>query len=176
MGKASQKLLNNQSGDRDELEFAVCGAIALAARRIHARFAERLRPEGHAVARWKALRLIAESKSGITQRELADLAGTSAPTMVKIVDELEERGHVRRLPLAGDRRANLLFVEPAGLEAMRECDEVAKAFRHELLGEIDTEELEATLALLTRISARLATGFLVSASTVPLSSLSGLGH
>ncbi len=48
-------------------------------------------------------------QSGPTQREIADMIGVETPTLVPIIDKLEEDGYVKRKPDATDRRIKRIY-------------------------------------------------------------------
>ena len=58
--------------------------------------------------------------------ELGPKVLTSRPNMVLLVDQLEDRGLVRRVPVAGDRRRVRVELTPAGRRA------IGKAFQRHL--------------------------------------------
>ncbi|MEO7067414.1 MAG: MarR family transcriptional regulator [Rhodanobacter sp.] len=55
-------------------------------------------------------------ESEMTARRLADLLQCDASTATSMIDRLEKRGLVRRIPHPNDRRAKLIQLTPAGCE------------------------------------------------------------
>jgi DNA-binding MarR family transcriptional regulator len=86
-----------------------------------------------------------------TGRQLAALLAIDAPYVSVIVDDLEERGLVRREPHPTDRRAKLVRVTAAGKRAAAKAEQVLYLPPEALLA-LPTEDLEA----LDRIVAKLA--------------------
>ena len=68
-------------------------------------------------SRLRALKRV--GKGPITLRALADSMSTDAPAATVIVNDLEERGLVRREPHPDDRRAKVVFVTTEGKRALR---------------------------------------------------------
>jgi DNA-binding MarR family transcriptional regulator len=67
---------------------------------------------GMSFIRAKALRRVAGGP--ITMRELAAALATDPPYTTVVVDDLERRGLVTRTVSAGDRRAKIVAITPAG--------------------------------------------------------------
>ncbi|WP_051362291.1 MarR family winged helix-turn-helix transcriptional regulator [Solimonas soli] len=65
-------------------------------------------------ARHFAIVGVLHARPGLRQTDLAGLIGIDRTTTMKIVDELEGRGMVRRAPHAEDRRANALELTAEG--------------------------------------------------------------
>ncbi len=57
-----------------------------------------------------ALILIGNSKSGITQQELAELLDTDKVSVVRIIDYLSDKGYVKRVRNVSDRRKYCLVL------------------------------------------------------------------
>jgi DNA-binding MarR family transcriptional regulator len=69
-------------------------------------------------SRLRALKRVGKTPS-ITLRALAESMGTDAPAATVIVNDLEERGLVRREPHPEDRRAKVVFVTAEGKRVLR---------------------------------------------------------
>lgn len=67
---------------------------------------------------------------------LAERAGTTKPSMVGLIDELESKDYVRREPDPGDRRAKLIMPTELGMGtislAREVIDDLEQRFREEL--------------------------------------------
>lgn len=65
---------------------------------------------GITVTQSRVIGTLALVKDGMTQKEIADKIGIEAPTIVPIIDKLEEQKMVIRKPDPNDRRNNLIFL------------------------------------------------------------------
>lgn len=74
------------------------------ARGWRSRLDERLRPLGLSCAMWAVIRHLANGSAALTQRELAEAVGIEGPTLVRLLDRLEQTGIARRVSDPGDRR------------------------------------------------------------------------
>ena len=76
-------------------------------------FARALRGHDVSPGRFGVLVLI-EANPGLAQGQLAEAMHLNRSTIVTTIDALERRGLVERRPVAGDRRANALWLTGAG--------------------------------------------------------------
>lgn len=100
-------------------------------------------------ARVLALRRLATQPH--TLRALAERLAADPPYVTLIVDDLVERGLVRRMPHPGDRRAKLVELTAAGRAAAAHAD----AILHEpptALRDVPAEDLKALLRALEHLA------------------------
>jgi DNA-binding MarR family transcriptional regulator len=103
---------------------------------------------GLSFARVRALRRLAAEPQ--TLRALADLLVADPPYVTLIVDDLEERGLVTRLPHPDDRRAKLVQLTPAGRAAAARAEEILDE-PPAALRDASPEDLAALLRVLERL-------------------------
>ncbi len=115
----------------------------------------RLRPLGLTRSKWMLLALLAHS-DGLRQGELADRLGVEDPSVVHLVDRLEQEGLVKREADASDRRTRTVHLSAAGRAEVKRIRSVAAKLRATLLVDASEQEIEATLSLLDKIRSRLA--------------------
>lgn len=140
---------------RSRLQLKAAYKLVIVSRRWRARLSERLIVAGQTDATFSALYALAGAPSGLNQSELAERMGLTGSSLVRLLDLLEQQGQIRREPMIGDRRANLIRLEPAGEEAVRQLDAIADELRDEVFdGETD-ERLAELSDLLNRLLARL---------------------
>jgi DNA-binding MarR family transcriptional regulator len=104
---------------------------------------------GLSFARVRALRRLAAQPQ--TLRALADMLVADPPYVTLIVDDLEQRGLVRRTPHPEDRRAKLVQLTAAGRAAAARADEILDEPPAALL-DAPAEDLAALLRVLERLS------------------------
>jgi MarR family transcriptional regulator, transcriptional regulator for hemolysin len=114
------------------------------------------------VAQSRVIGVLALVKNGMTQKEIANRIGIEAPTIVPMIDKLEEQGILIRKPDRNDRRNNLIFLtekSEAKWELIIECAlELEKASRQG----VSDEELEITKRTLRKIAQNVADLYLNS--------------
>jgi MarR family transcriptional regulator for hemolysin len=118
------------------------------------------------VAQSRVIGALALVKDGMTQKEIANRIGIEAPTIVPIIDKLEEQGIVIRKPDHNDRRNNMIFLthkSEAKWELIIECAlELEKASRQGL----SEEELRITKRTLRKIAQNVAALYLKSSDQI----------
>ena len=145
----------HEPGSRPDLNFRFTGRLNLIARRYRTRLNENLREIGQTQARWDALFWISVSEEGATQSELAERIGVEGPTLVRMLNRLEQEGLVERRGAKGDRRAKTIRLKPAAERALAQIAQLSGPFRDDLLQDVGDKELESCLSVLDRILARL---------------------
>jgi DNA-binding MarR family transcriptional regulator len=86
----------------------------------------------------------------LSQRQLSDTLMTDAPYTSLLVDDLEQRGMVRREANPADRRSKLVRITPAGRAVARKAERIQSAPPAALaaLSEADLAVLERTLRIM----------------------------
>jgi MarR family transcriptional regulator for hemolysin len=95
------------------------------ARLLRRRFEEESRIHGVTLPQWRALAQIAKS-GGISQVALAGLIDSDPMTVSGVLDRLEKRGLIERVPDPGDNRAKLARITPEGTELVTTAREVGR--------------------------------------------------
>ena len=94
--------------------------LVVAASAAQALASTTLEPLGLSPRAWGVLSTLAES-GPLTQIELATATATDRTAMVYQLDELEDRGLVRRDPNPADRRSYLIHLTPLGEKTRRKA-------------------------------------------------------
>lgn len=155
MPQSSPKSIAPSPGDRPRLQHDLVFKLMLASRRLRTRFTERLKSHDQTEARWNALYMLADAPSGLIQSELAERLGVEGPTLVRLLDALEAQSLISRHPSKYDRRAKVLFIEPAGRTVISEVDGVAAKLRDKLFEGMSDADLASTLRVLDLLAVRL---------------------
>ncbi len=124
------------------------------ARLVRTAFDARLEPLAVNLTQASLLGYIAEFGS-TTQTQLADRLGIGRASIGAVVDQLEARRLVVRLPNPDDRRVWLVAITPGGSELAVEIADVDAALRAELRRGIGREERQALAWVMTRLQQNL---------------------
>ena len=73
------------------------------------------------------------------------------PTLVRLLDSLEEQGLIERRHCKRDRRARLLYLTNAGESFMSDLNERANVLREEMLKGIENTDLEVVLRVFEQV-------------------------
>lgn len=122
--------------------------LGQASQLISSEFHRVVRANGITVSEWRVL----ASLEGGTPVSIGSLAATSLnkqPTLTRMLDRMEERGQVERVPHeGGDRRITLVRITPLGSQTVSRLIPMARQHAEEVLepfGKKRAEELKATL-------------------------------
>ena len=116
-------------------------AVARVTRRWRKMLDERLKDLGVTQARWSTMVYLQQGGEGLTQRELANLMAIENPTLVRLLDSLEQQGLIERRPCPNDRRARRLYLTDAGRAFMDDLSARAAKLREEMLDGIGDQEV-----------------------------------
>ena len=121
--------------------------LAQASQLISSEFHRVARQHGFSISEWRVMASLAGSEA-ISIGQLAQITVTKQPTVTRLLDRMEARGQIERLPHDSDRRVTLVRITDAGTKAVEHLMELAR--EHELrvlepFGLQRAEELKRTL-------------------------------
>lgn len=93
-----------------------------------------------------------EAMAGCSQQAIAEGVEIPPSRMVALVDELEARKLLARVPNPGDRRAYALRLTPAGRRLLAKAQAVADAHEAALVDKLDPGERATLVELLSRVT------------------------
>ncbi|MER7844331.1 MarR family winged helix-turn-helix transcriptional regulator [Kitasatospora sp. NPDC096077] len=133
-------------------------ALGLLIYRAHqlarARANEAARPTGIELQHAGILTAVRDGRAR-SQRELGAALGIDKSTLVRIVDDLERRGLLRRQRAAQDRRAYEILITEAGERHLAEASELFRGAMGELLeAALDADQQHQLQELLARFVAQ----------------------
>jgi DNA-binding MarR family transcriptional regulator len=91
----------------------------------------------------------------VTQQALCQLTLKDKPSMTRLIDNLEKRKLVRRMPDVNDRRNNLIHLTDTGKNLQQSTTLVVKAVANKTLNDISEEELNISRQVLKKIMSNL---------------------
>ncbi len=130
--------------------------LAQASQLISGEFHRIARDKGFSVSEWRMLASLAGSPP-MSISHLAELSVTKQPTVTRLIDRMEERGHVQRLAHDTDRRVTLVAITPQGLRSVSGLIKLAREHERRVLEPFGLEraaELKATLKKMIALHAR----------------------
>jgi DNA-binding MarR family transcriptional regulator len=93
---------------------------------------------------------------GLHISELADRAGVAKASVIYLVDYLQERGYVERIPDASDGRATLVQFSERGWSTYEVARTAVLQLQEEWAQLVGQDEMEAFLATLARLTSLLS--------------------
>ena len=114
------------------------------------------KPLGVTDATWRVLFFLYKSNEDIMQKDLANELGIEGPTLVRLLDKLEEQNLIERRPAAHDRRGKTVHLTDSAEPVISQLLDIAVSTRTRLLADISDEDLETCVSVLDRILAQSA--------------------
>ncbi|MGJ7498179.1 MarR family winged helix-turn-helix transcriptional regulator [Variovorax sp. RT4R15] len=129
--------------------------LAQASQLISSEFHVVARQHGFSVSEWRVMASLAGSEP-VSIGELAQVTVTKQPTVTRLLDRMEARGQIERLPHESDRRITLVRITRKGTKAVEHLMQLAR--EHELrvlepFGLRRAEELKNTLRQMIELHA-----------------------
>jgi DNA-binding MarR family transcriptional regulator len=88
---------------------------------------------------------------GITSKQLCNTLGVQAPNLVSMVNALEERQLIKRLPHPNDGRAMGLHLTDEGEKMMRSAEKIATQLEMVATAKLSDDERKTLVTLLKKI-------------------------
>lgn len=98
------------------------------------------------------LLLLIEANPGLNQSTLAKAMGLDRSTIVAVIDQLEERGLVRRTVSPDDRRSYALLLTDSGIAFLDEIAPELEAHEGRIAADLSAAERQDLIGLLKRIN------------------------
>jgi DNA-binding MarR family transcriptional regulator len=99
-----------------------------------------------------AMLLALQTYGPSSQRNLIDLTGIDKSTMVRLIDELEAGGHVRRDRVPQDRRAYSVTLTGQGEQTLAKARQVTTKVGAQLFGNLAPRDHDQLVTLLRRVA------------------------
>jgi MarR family transcriptional regulator for hemolysin len=120
---------------------------------------------GITVTQSRVIGTLALVKDGMTQKEIADKIGIEAPTIVPIIDRLEEQKMVVRKPDPNDRRNNLIFLTGKSEAKWQSIIDCAVEIEKASCPGLSVQEIDITKSTLRKISQNVSGVYLKTPSS-----------
>jgi DNA-binding MarR family transcriptional regulator len=127
--------------------------LAQASHLISGEFHRVVKAKGFTVSEWRVLATLAGGEP-LSIGQLAQITVSKQPTLTRVLDRMEARGHVKRIGHEGDRRVTLVGITPAGSKLVAELIERAREHENRVLEPFGLQraaELKATLKQLIEL-------------------------
>jgi len=125
--------------------------LALSSRRWRARVDQRLAPFGLTQAKWVPLRHLWRAGGSLPQYRLAEHANIEGPSLVRVLDELDRRGLIKRCDSDADRRSKIVHLTDKAAPLLDEIAVRLDQLREEVLDGVPDEDV----VILNRVLARI---------------------
>ncbi|CAL2061613.1 MarR family transcriptional regulator [Tenacibaculum sp. 190524A05c] len=103
---------------------------------------------------WILLKKLHE-KDGVAQQELAFLTGRDKTSLTRLVNTMEKKNLVARIPSKSDKRINHIFLTKNGESLFKESLPIIEKFITALQENITEEEINSTIAVIKKVQENL---------------------
>ena len=103
---------------------------------------------------WVLLKKLHE-KDGVAQQELAFLTGRDKTSLTRLVNTMEKKNLVARIPSKSDKRINHVFLTKNGESLFKESLPIIEKFITALQENISEEEINLTIAVIKKVQENL---------------------
>jgi MarR family transcriptional regulator for hemolysin len=117
----------------------------------------RLQPFDLTEATWLPLVRIARAPASMRQKDLAASLSLDGSSVVRLLDNLEAAGLIRRQKEANDRRAKAIVLTERGREVADQVEAVARRIREDALAGLSDTDIETAFRVLGHVCRALAT-------------------
>jgi MarR family transcriptional regulator for hemolysin len=114
----------------------------------------RAKGRGTTRAQWIVLYRLRQQE-GLSQVDLAEVLELQPISLVRLLDRLVEHGLLERRPDPRDRRANKLFLTPAGRQLVDDLDSLRDSIATDVLRNVPADAIETSLKTLVDIKERI---------------------
>ncbi len=111
----------------------------------------RLKPLELTQTHWVTLHNIHQLPPDQSQIQLAKAIGIEQPSLVRTLDQLEQKGLISRHTCANDRRAKRIKLTEKAAPIIDQMEQVISRTRGEILGGVSPEELNTLINLIRRL-------------------------
>lgn len=130
--------------------------IARTASVVDRAIARLIAPYGLSTAQYNVLRILrGAGEEGLATLAIRDRMIDPAAAITRLVDKLEDAGHITRERLSEDRRSIRCRISPKGLAVLTELDPQLVTMDEEVTGALEANEVRVLIDLLDRIRAGL---------------------
>lgn len=148
----------------DTLRSTFGATLARASRQWRRAADQRLQPFDLTEATWLPLVRIARATSPPRQKDLAASLSLDGSSIVRLLDNLEAAGLIKRREEASDRRAKAIFLTARGRAIADKVEVVAQQVRHDALAGLSDREIEIAFRVLSHVCNALEKSMLEKAA------------
>jgi len=117
---------------------------------------QRLKPFGLNQSMQQVLMQLHRNPQGLVQRELARRLGIEGPTLVRLLDQLEKQGLIRRVSAPEDKRMKNCVLTPKAVRQIGLIENLMTDLRSTMMHGLAPDEIETVLQSIRRMHRNLS--------------------
>lgn len=126
-------------------------ALRMAQLAVFDNFNARLSSHGVSTARFSVMCLVRDNP-GVNQTAVAEALRAETSRMVLLIDDLERRGWVTRLPSTVDRRARALYLTPEGRKQLKTLEQLVARHERQMVRRLRGDDKAMLLRMLRNLA------------------------
>ena len=130
----------NSSSELDQLRFA--GLASLVARTWRKTIDSRLEKYDLTEATWLPLVYLSRINKPIRQKDLAAMLSLDSSSVVRVLNQLEQNGLIKRVPEEHDRRAKATSITAQGREIVEYLEQMSQSLEDEIKARLDPYDFQ----------------------------------
>lgn len=134
---------SNEPPDLSDYQLELGQTIGDISRAWRYQMNKRLKPFGLNLSTRQVLIQLQRHPEGLIQRELARKIGIESPTLVRLLDILEEKEWIQRTVAADDKRRKYAVLTPKANEQLQIIEKLSKELRAEMMQGLSIAEIES---------------------------------
>lgn len=99
---------------------------------------------------WVMLKVISEN-NGVSQNEIACVANRDKTTLTRLINTMEKKNFIARIPSVEDKRVNLIYLTTHGEKLFHEAGSLMKDLVENLNSGITNQEEKALIRIMKKI-------------------------
>jgi len=103
---------------------------------------------------WVILKML-KAKDGVPQQELAFIAGRDKASLTRLINTMERKNLVARIPSKKDKRINLVYLTKSGNSIFEKTFPMMKRFARGLQENISEEEIKIAIRVIKKVQQNL---------------------
>jgi len=103
---------------------------------------------------WVILKML-KTKDGVPQQELAFIAGRDKTSLTRLINTMERKNLVARIPSKKDKRINLVYLTKSGNSIFEKTLPIMKKFASGLQENISEEEIKIAISVIKKVQQNL---------------------
>ena len=109
----------------------------------------RLKPFGLNLSMRQVLVLLHRHPDGLVQKQLARRLGIEEPTLARLLDQLEKKEWITRIPSQDDKRCKYSKLTSKASKQIQIIEKLSRQLRKEMMQGLDEAEMETALRILS---------------------------
>lgn len=130
------------------MESTLGSDLARLVRQWRTRIDDKLKPQGLTQSHWVTLSNIRSLGEAPSQIQLAKTIGIEQPSLVRTLDQLEEKGLIERHICSNDRRAKKISLTDKAKPIIEQADDIIRKMDEEILVDMPQEDVKRLLEVI----------------------------